>query len=218
MVKRAPDDTVGGFLDVDVLKDDGRIFPAQLKVNGNGEFGRLLHHLAAARHASRKVDFIGPLVNKFAARFLGAINHLDGIFHEAAAFEHILKDAFQRCVLGRLHNNGITGQKSQNGWPQGLKEREVPGGDHLNDAQRLIGDFGLFTHQDDWCCYFLIRQGFWRPFAEVVDQIAHFKDLRNKRIEARFAGLFHNTVDDLFPVGDHVIGNLINFRYSLFDR
>ena len=138
--ERGPEDALDGEVEVGVVEDDHRVLAAELEMDVLERVGGHLRDADAGLAGAGEGDdaHVGMRHERLAGVLAEAVDRVDDAVGESRVGEQ-LDEALrqQRRVLRRLEDDGVAADEGGRELPRRDRDREVPGRDRPDDADRL---------------------------------------------------------------------------------
>ena len=144
----APDGAGDRVVEVGVGADDHRVLAAELEHRALEPLGADLADLAADLDRAGEEDLAGARLGQRVADGAAAVDDPDQALGQAALLEDVADPlAQQRRQAGRLEDDAVAGHQRDRDLAEGDRPGVVPGGDHADHADRLVGEVAVLGEQ-----------------------------------------------------------------------
>ena len=196
---------VGGALEVGVGEDDHRVLAAELQRDRGERVGSLLHHRLAGLDRAREHHVVDK-VDERGAGLAAAGGDAEDTVGQPGLSQHLgHQHRGERGDLRRLEDDRVAGRERRDAVAEGVVEREVPGADHADDADRRVADLEPAAAADEGrgrldVLVGKVGGGVLRPELERADAVGELGELR---LVGGAPGLRADRLDHPVAVGDH---------------
>ena len=204
----APDGAGDRVVEVGVGADDHRVLAAELEHRALQPLGADLADLAADLDRAGEEDLAGAGLGQRVADRAAAVDDADQALGQAALLEDAAdRLAQQRRQAGRLEDDAVAGHQRDRHLAEGDRPGVVPGCDHADHADRLVGEAGFLARQEGLRHpHLLVGEDLGAGLGAPVQRVDGRQQLHRVGLGARLALLADEQLGDLVDVVEQRVG------------
>ena len=208
----APDGAGDRVGQVGVGADDHRVLAAELEHRALEALGADGADLAADLDRAGEEDLADAGAGQRVADRAAAVDDADEALGQAALLEDAAdRLAQQRRQAGRLEHDAVAGHQRDRDLAEGDRPGVVPGRDHADDADRLVGEVAFLRHQEGLAHpHLLVGEDLGAGLGAPVQGVDRRQQLHRVGLGARLALLLDQQLGDLVDVVEQGVGGALH--------
>ena len=207
----APDGAGDRVVEVGVGADDHRVLAAELEHRALQLLRTHLADLAADLDRAGEEDLARARVRQRIADRAAAVDDADQALGQAALLEDAAdRLAQQRRQAGRLEDDAVAGHQRDRHLAEGDRPGVVPGRDHADDADRLVGEARFLARQEGLGHpHLLVSEDLGAGLGAPVQRVDGRQQLHRVGLGARLALLVDEQFGELVDVVEQGVGGAL---------
>ena len=216
----APDGAGDRVVEVGVGADDHRVLAAELEHRALEPLGADRADLAADLDRAGEEDLADARLGERVADRAAAVDDADQALGQAALLEDAAdRLAEQRRQAGRLEDDAVAGHQRDRDLAEGDRPGVVPGRDHADDADRLVGEAAFLARQEGLRHPHLLVGEDLRPGLRApVQGVDGRQQLHRVGLDPRLALLVDEQLGDLVDVVEQRVGGAAHVAGAVLER